>query len=267
MKTMIYVFSGTGTSLAVAKKIGKELGDSTITSMIKVLDQNEISTDADCIGLVFPCYYGDLPQIVKAFVEKLKLQKSQYIFSVITAGGHAGCGFKFLESLLKNKGGKLDYSTTIVISSNYMVGWYYNMIMPTPEKLKQRIKTAHDQLNKIVEQIRAHEIKIEKASWLRYKLPQTISPKKYIADTRPWDQEFTTSDSCNGCGICKNVCPVSNIKMTRLTPEFTHNCQRCMACIQYCPQQAIQVNGKTMNKPKYHHPEISIREMSEFHKC
>lgn len=264
MKTTIYVFSGTGTSLTVAKKIGLELGDTTITSIAKYREQPEIRTESERIGIIFPCYYGELPQIVTDFVSKLSMEKSQYVFSVITAGGNAGYGLKFLDELLKKKGKSLDYGTSIVIASNYIVGWYYTMIHPNQDRLKKLLEASTRKSRVIAKDIAQGKKAVEKVSWLGYKMPHIISPKEIVKDTRPWDVEFCTNDKCNGCGICKMVCPVDNIKMVNGAPEYTHNCQRCMACIQYCPQKAIQVKGKDVNKPRYFHPEVSIKEIAEF---
>ena len=58
MKTKIFVFSGTGNSLAVAKKIALALGDTTITSITKYQEESEVSTEEERVGIIFPCYYG-----------------------------------------------------------------------------------------------------------------------------------------------------------------------------------------------------------------
>ncbi len=68
-----------------------------------------------------------------------------------------------------------------------------------------------------------------------------------MKDTRPWDEEFCISDNCIGCGVCESVCQFSNIKIQNNKPAFLHYCQRCMACIQYCPQKAIGLKGKPLS--------------------
>ena len=52
MRNVIYYFSGTGNSLAVARKIANQLGD---TKLLKIqYDQNELDTTPyDRVGIVF----------------------------------------------------------------------------------------------------------------------------------------------------------------------------------------------------------------------
>lgn len=42
------------------------------------------------------------------------------------------------------------------------------------------------------------------------------------------------------------------------------NICKCMACIQYCPSNAISFKGKSLNKQKYYHPDFPAKKMIEF---
>ncbi len=145
-----------------------------------------------------------------------------------------------------------------------MNGWYYNMLLPKNEKIISNIKKSEEMANKIAIDIKSLKIDIEKPNYLGYKMPTIISPSRYVKDTRPWDSEFSVSEACDGCSICSKVCPVDNITMKSDKPDFKHNCQRCMACVQYCPKSAFIILGKPMNKPKYTHPHVSLTEIIEF---
>lgn len=48
---------------------------------------------------------------------------------------------------------------------------------------------------------------------------------------------------CTKCGLCENLCPVSNIKLNE-KPIHKNRCQFCMRCIASCPQKAIYIRGK-----------------------
>lgn len=264
MKTTIYVFSGTGTSLAVANQIAQKLKDTTVVSMASLMNDAIISTEAQRVGFVFPCYFGGLPQLVRTFVEKMVLNQKPYVFTVITAGGHPGYGFKFMNKLLAKKETKLSYSAYVSVSSNYMVGWYYDLIRT--KKINTALETASIKIDKIVEDIDRMCQRQEKDNRITYLLPHIITPKKYIADTKPWDQEYSISQDCSHCGICERVCPVNNITNAVTKPTFAHNCQRCMACVQYCPKHAIIIAGVPMNKVPYTHPDITINTLATFNK-
>jgi len=267
MKTSLYVFSGTGTSLAIAKKIRNKLGNAEIISIpneLKRVNGNEIKAETSQVGFIFPCYFGEVPALVVEFVRKLNLDNTKYIFAVVTAGGNTGYSLKFLAKELEKKGKKLNYGKSIVVTSNYIVAWYYNAICKKGEKLKKALELLNNKSIQIARDVAQQKNEVQKSSYLFYKIPHILSPKEVVKDTKQWDRDFSADEKCKGCSICYKVCPVQNIQMKNNKPEFQHNCQRCMACIQYCPENAIRVKGKSLDKTKYVHPEISIKEMIKF---
>ena len=75
------------------------------------------------------------------------------------------------------------------------------------------------------------------------------------------DKGFNVSEACNGCETCSKVCPVGNIQMQEGKPIFLHHCEQCVACVQWCPQQAINFKNKTQKRGRYHHPDITLADM------
>ena len=75
------------------------------------------------------------------------------------------------------------------------------------------------------------------------------------------DKNFYVDERCNYCEICKEVCPVKNIKIVDGKPQWQHKCQRCLACIHFCPQKSIQYGKKTVKRKRYHHPEIKVNDI------
>lgn len=267
MESAIYVFSTTGTSLAAATKIGNELGNTVLYSIpneLKKAGGNIIKVEAARVGFIFPSYFGDVPDIVLNFIERLNLDSAKYIFSVVTAGGNIGSSLYSLASRLKSKGVQLNYGTSITVSSNYYVAWYYSAICAKGDKLKKALELLENKSIQIAKDVSCQKNKAEKRRYLLSKIPKIISPKEIVKDTRPWDREFSAGEECTGCSICYKVCPVQNIAMEKNKPEFQHNCQRCMACIQYCPNNAIRVKDKALNKPKYFHPSFPAKEIMKF---
>jgi formate hydrogenlyase subunit 6/NADH:ubiquinone oxidoreductase subunit I len=51
--------------------------------------------------------------------------------------------------------------------------------------------------------------------------------------------------------------------MTHEKPSWLHRCEQCLACLQWCPQEAIQYGKKTVKYPRYHHPEVILKDMLE----
>ena len=267
MKTCIYVFSGTGTALAIAKKISDDLGDTTITLIPQALEKvgnNEIKVESSTVGFIFPNYFGGIPDIVLKFIRKLILDKSEYIFSIVTAGGGQGYCLKFLEDELNKKGKKLDYGKCVTGNSNYIVAWYYKIICKLSEQRIHTFQIMNEKASQFAKDICRKKSEVENSSYFSYKFSLLLSPKQIVRDTRSWDKEFSIDKNCISCGTCKKVCQVNNIKMIDNLPVFQHNCQRCMACLQYCPKGAIRFKGKSLDKPKYFHPNYPAKEMINF---
>lgn len=51
---------------------------------------------------------------------------------------------------------------------------------------------------------------------------------------------FAVTDACIDCGICTYVCPRGNYELTSRGVKTSGDCEFCFACIQNCPQKAIQ---------------------------
>ena len=262
--TKLFVFSATGTSLKVAEDIASHLENCEILSIPKIMRKTEWALEADNIGFVFPCYYGTLPRLVKEFILKANSIRAPYVFSVATAGRSVGYSHKTLEKLLVQKKSHLDYGEEIIVASNYMVGWYYTLFQPSDARLLQNAEIGREQCRKIAADIQSKVQQIKKPSVSGYLQPQIVTPNKYIKDTRAYDQEFEVTRDCTLCGVCEKVCPVNNITISNETITFGHNCQRCMACVQMCPQSAFVINGKPMNKKKYSHPNITLKDLVDF---
>ncbi len=49
--------------------------------------------------------------------------------------------------------------------------------------------------------------------------------------------------SCNGCGLCAEICPAQAIKKENLKAADSKKCISCMRCVVRCPQSARKVNG------------------------
>lgn len=76
-----------------------------------------------------------------------------------------------------------------------------------------------------------------------------------------YDKSFYAEDTCTSCEICVNVCPVNNITLDEGRPRWQHKCQQCLACINFCPERCIQFGDMTTKVQRYHHPEITVKDL------
>jgi ferredoxin len=247
-KNIIFYFSGTGNSLKVAKDIAAVIQDCELISMGK---PHKLSGTYERIGIVYPVYFAGIPGVVERFVEALDLSenKNSFVFAICTSG-NIGAGMTNISKIIGGKGGKLSYCENIQCFGNY-VGLY---------------AMGSDAGNKVKAQSQATKQAIKDIQSLAVKPPFKNSPLAlihghFIKSSANKDKGFNVSEACNGCASCSKVCPVENIKMQDGKPIFLHHCEQCMACIQWCPKQAINVKNKTQDRGRYHHPDITLADM------
>ena len=87
MKTTIYYFTGTGNSLAAAKKIAMVLGDCELVPIVSLeKTTGAVVPRTERVGIVCPVYDSGVPVIVRDFAERLDLSGIRYTFAVVTLG-------------------------------------------------------------------------------------------------------------------------------------------------------------------------------------
>ncbi|MHA2393791.1 MAG: EFR1 family ferrodoxin [Promethearchaeota archaeon] len=258
MTTTIYFFTGTGNSLKIAKSIAERLEDCELIPIAKIWELSNLESTSEEIGFIFPLYYSGLPKIVYDFVKKINLSKSEYFFAVVTnAGDVTELPLQQLEKILRIKIKTLSAGFLITMPNNYIIG--YDI---TPEN---RQKEFFEEANKQIEKI-TDLIKNKKSNLNPYVFKKDLSRgekfnAKFREDVNKNDKLFYAQDTCTSCGICEDVCPVNNIMLKEGIPQWQHKCQQCLACINFCPERAIQIGTSTLKTQRYHHPEITLQEI------
>lgn len=58
------------------------------------------------------------------------------------------------------------------------------------------------------------------------------------------------------------VYPVSNIEMVEKCAVNGNRCEFCLACVHFCPHQAMELRHKpTLKERQYHHPSIKVKDL------
>jgi flavodoxin len=122
MQTILYYFTGTGNSLAVARAIADRLPDTTLIPIpMLILKGDKVRAPENAnIGIVYPLYAMGLPNIVVRFFDILDLSDAGYVFSVVTEGGTFGSPTGQIAALAKQSGRNLDAAWWIQMPDNYI---------------------------------------------------------------------------------------------------------------------------------------------------
>ena len=251
-KNIIYYFSGTGNCLAVAKTIAAQISNCEIISMSSY-DHYNLEHEYESIGFIYPVYFQGLPLKVENFVSKLNLPDNEktFYYAIVTYGAMPGITIAQLARLLKNKNVILDYGAKLKMFSNYIVAYDMgkNVAEKTLRSEKDLIPIIQDIQNKKTSKIK----KVNPVLDFYYHLWAKKIPEL--------DKNFVVSQTCISCGVCKKICPVQNIQLHDGKPEFNHHCEQCMACIQFCPEKAINFKNWTQKRRRYNHPHIRYEDM------
>jgi ferredoxin len=259
VKTIIYYFTGTGNSLAVAKKIAAALDD---CELIPIASLQKTSGDtvpgAERVGIVCPVYFSGVPLMVASFTGRLNPAAVKYVFAVVTNGGGGGsAALRQLDSILRKRQGRgLDAGFGVAMPGNYILMYS----SPAGKHQEEILAKADEEITDITGPV----IRCE-----RRELPSSFVSRVLYTLLYPWftshvhtdDKKFTVSDKCTSCGTCVAVCPAKNIELVDKKPVWHHHCELCCGCIHNCPVQAIQAGSKTEKRLRYRNPDITVAEL------
>jgi ferredoxin len=257
MAATIFYYTGTGNSLWIARKLSEALGGADVVSIPSWKKTPAKIAPSSTVGLVFPVHMWGLPRAVRGFLGTLGEMKPGYAFAVAVNAGQVSNTLVQLKRELADLAVPLNAGFGMVMPTNY-IPWGG----PGPkEKQNERFEKAGRKIAGIAQKIRTGgTFPVEKGPlWQRilftgmYKMSYPHVPEM--------DKKFWVDEKCNRCGICEKVCPAGNIALTDGNPRWNHHCEQCLACIQWCPKEAIQYGKKTSKYERYHHPEIALKDM------
>lgn len=255
MGIKIFYFSATGNSLQIARNIAGELENSEIKSMAAGIPNEPVGGLNESIGFIFPVYFNGLPRLVKSFVEKITIAPDTYCFAIADSGGTRSNSLGMINAILIPKGVRLSFADEIKMPGNYIIS--HNP--PHLAEVERLIAEASIKAKTIATAIFNQELQpaVPKAKlW-----SEIINYRFLYKNTYTLDEKFTATHKCIGCGLCAKVCPVNNIRIEKRRPCWQHRCEQCLACLHWCPCEAIEYGKNTKGRKRYHNPNVKVEDI------
>ena len=256
MSASIFYYTGTGNSFWVARKVAEELGDAELFSISECTDE-KTTVSSEIVGLVFPVHIWGVTGPVVRFVNTLQGSHPDYVFAIAVNAGQVSNTLVQLKKIMAENGLNLSAGFEMAMPSNY-IPWGG----PGPlEKQHKCFELAQEKISRIAPRIQEKaNMPVEKGPlWQRILFTAIYHMSFSYVPTM--DKKFWADDKCNACEICQKICPAGNITMHEGKPVWNHRCTQCFACLQWCPQEAIQYGKRTPKYERYHHPEILLKDM------
>lgn len=261
MGTEIYYFSGSGNSLHVARELQKRIPDAKLIPIVSLLNNENIKTGADTVGLIFPIHLAMIPRPVMEFLPKLDLNSAEYIFAAVTRIGTRHRAFKDLEKILKKKGKGLDAFFNLNMASNDPKSKEFKAA--TADEIADIELEVQNKLDYIRDIVINKKIVLQKDTEFTVAIPgfSVLSPFLPFFN-KMFNYDFYADSKCTGCRTCEKVCLSGKIKMIDAKPVWQKDvkCFFCYACLNYCPEKAVQIKSSrffkvyTEENERYSHP-------------
>jgi len=244
---MIFVFSGTGNSYHVAKRMAEALEVDLVEMSAAVRFKRFFyNADGEDVGFVFPVYFLGLPSVVEEFLEKVEVRKPGHVFCVSTCAGDSGMACEQVQRILGRR---------LAVDSMYDVMMPDNAVfyedVPDKETAERMNAAADSAVDGIVGSIKAREKGDRRSMASSEGYDEAREQYLEFRDT----ERFTIDDNCIECRICEHVCPEQIIRVYHRKPVWDElQCSMCMSCINMCPKKAIQIGDVTRDRGRYFHP-------------
>lgn len=259
MKTIIYYFTGTGNTLAIARELAAELGgDTKLIPLRQAMYYGAYTPKADAVGIAFPVHFLTMPDIVRQFVFNILFSGTPFIFGLATCGERPGGALFRLQDLLEEKGYSLSAGYSLVMPENYIGP--VDLMGDAPRR-EEKFAEAKRRIPAIADAIRAGKVTVPEGNnsallKLGGRFTRHLATVVYDTPSR-----LHATAACNRCGMCGQICPTRNITVAEGGVSFGGDCTQCYACIHWCPQAAVEIGGRIRGKKRYHHPDVTIRDM------
>ena len=251
---MVLYFTGTGNSKYIAERIATALNEDILSMNDRIKEGNTANVmTGKSMVIVVPTYAWRIPRVVLNWLQQTKFPEAKKIWFVMDCGSEIGNAAIYNRDIAAQK--KLHYMGTaqIIMPENYIA--MFNA--PQVEEARKVVAKAEPVIANVIEHLRKEQaLPIPRSNIYDRFMSGPVNPVFYTFFVKA--NAFQASNACIGCGQCVKKCPANNIQLKSGKPVWDKNCTHCMACICYCPVEAIEYGKKSVGKPRYHFEKLQL---------
>ena len=247
-------YSGTGNSRFIADRIAEALA-AKITDLNGMIRQKEAATfDDEDLVLVTPTYCWRVPRIVTSFLLSCDLSAVKRIWFVMSCGDEVGNAPSYNRSFCEKVKAEYMGTAQIIMPENYIAMFE----VPDKDEARSIIRRSERRIDEVIEALLEKEkIQDPDISLIDRIKSGPLNPVFYKVSVKA--DGYRVNDGCISCGICVNKCPLNNIRLEGGRPVWGKDCTHCMACICYCPKEAIEYKNISRGKFRYHIEALDLK--------
>lgn len=233
--------SGTGNTKYCIEKLIRLVDNTAIAIPIESKDAAEQIAMHDTIYLAYPTQFSNSPYMVRDFIKKHKeLWKGKNVFCIVTMGAFSGDGAGCTARLLRKYGAKIIGGLHIKMPDSVCD---VKFLKKSLEDNKELVRMADSKIIEVSEKILKGRYPHNGLSIISHIMGLFCQRLWNYKRTSSYSDKLKISDSCIGCGLCSELCPMNNIKIVDKKAKAGNQCTMCYRCISHCPKQALTLVG------------------------
>ena len=255
---MIFYFTATGNCLHIAR----QLHGHPISIPQEMQKDGDLTYKDDAIGIVYPIYGHEMPQMVQEFVGRATFD-TPYFFLIPTYGCRHANAAELAQERLRNAGIEAAYISTLLMIDN----WLPNFDMDE-QRATEPQKEIGANLARIKADIAARKRWIEPVTQAdRDAHEQFLSRGLEVKPSALTDFLCIDAARCIACSICARVCPAGCIAIdggyASRDALGGAGCNACLACIHACPNDAIHLPmGEKNPHARFRNEHVALSEIA-----
>jgi Pyruvate/2-oxoacid:ferredoxin oxidoreductase delta subunit len=252
----VYYLTGTGNSLLASRWIAAAARAAGLEARLESIapardPAGGAATPADVLALCFPTHAFTAPWAMIRFALGLPMGNGRSALVLVTRGsievgrvlipGLEGTAGYLIAGILRAKG----YDVLGVRGVDMPSNWTIVHSAMGDEPTSRIIGRAEREVAGFTHDVLAGQSRHE--GQVRLALGLALAPVSLLYNLVgrfKLAKLFFASSACNSCGVCARECPHHAIRMHGHPPRpfWTYDCEGCMRCRSYCPNQAIETS-------------------------